>query len=80
MNWNFNNASDGVGAIFVLVALGSFAVTILWLFIGWRAMRAHERIARALEIFTHADEHDLDVQDLPPGAEEPPLPDSNRAE
>jgi len=30
-----------------LIAVGGVITTILWLVIGWRAMRAHERIAAA---------------------------------
>lgn len=33
----------------VLAVLWGVAVTVLWLVIGWRAMRAHERIAAAVE-------------------------------
>lgn len=31
--------------LFVLAAAWTFLVSVLWLVIGWRAMRAHERIA-----------------------------------
>ncbi len=27
-----------------------FAVTVIWLIIGWRAMRAHEKLAEAAEL------------------------------
>lgn len=33
----------------IMAVLWGIAVTILWLVIGWRAMRAHERIAAAVE-------------------------------
>lgn len=33
----------------VVAVLWGVAVTVLWLVIGWRAMRAHERIAAAVE-------------------------------
>ena len=33
----------------VVAMLWGVAVTVLWLVIGWRAMRAHERIAAAVE-------------------------------
>lgn len=33
----------------VLTTMFAVATTILWLVIGWRAMRAHERIAASLE-------------------------------
>jgi len=32
----------------ILTGLFALAVAVLWLWIGWRAMRAHERIADAL--------------------------------
>ena len=35
-----------MGAFAVLLA---FAVTVLWLNIGWRAMRAHEELASAVQ-------------------------------
>lgn len=44
--------NSGSGALGVLAAVASsafaIAVTITWLVIGWRAMRAHEQIADAL--------------------------------
>ncbi|MBK8180588.1 MAG: hypothetical protein IPK67_17165 [Planctomycetes bacterium] len=33
----------------VLTALFTLATTIYWMVVGWRAMRAHERIAETLE-------------------------------
>jgi hypothetical protein len=33
----------------VLVAMLAFATTVFWMIIGWRAMRAHERIASTLD-------------------------------
>jgi hypothetical protein len=33
----------------MLVVLWGLFVTILWLVIGWRAMRAHEKIADAVQ-------------------------------
>ena len=33
----------------IIAVLWAAAVTVLWLVIGWRAMRAHERIAAAVE-------------------------------
>lgn len=32
-----------------LIALGGLLLTIFWMVVGWRAMRAHERLARATE-------------------------------
>lgn len=36
-------------AVTLAVALWSFTTTVIWLVIGWQAMRAHERIAESLE-------------------------------
>lgn len=42
--------SQGVGALLAVVGgIFGIAVSILWVWIGWRAMRAHERIADALQ-------------------------------
>lgn len=44
-------ASSGTGwAVLLSTITGLFglAIAVLWLWIGWRAMRAHERIADAL--------------------------------
>jgi uncharacterized membrane protein len=32
-----------------LIALGGLLLTVFWMVVGWRAMRAHERLARAAE-------------------------------
>lgn len=39
----------GTGFLAILAVLYSLVITLLWLSIGWRAMRAHERIAKVLE-------------------------------
>ena len=42
--------SLGAGVLpVVLVAFFAFATTAIWMIIGWRAMRAHERIAATLD-------------------------------
>ncbi len=46
MNSSFSNHSFGFLA-FVAILWG-FLVTIFWMVIAWRAMRAHERIVDAL--------------------------------
>jgi hypothetical protein len=47
MNFNVNGAG---GVILALVTgLVGFSMSLLWLYIGWRAMRAHERLAAAAE-------------------------------
>jgi uncharacterized membrane protein len=33
----------------LLMGLVSFATTVFWMVVGWRAMRAHERIADTLD-------------------------------
>lgn len=38
----------GASLVAVLVSLFGLATTLVWLWIGWRAMRAHERIADVL--------------------------------
>lgn len=45
---NFN-VSGGTGALVVVMAMWGIAVTIYWMVVAWRAMRAHERLASAVE-------------------------------
>lgn len=45
--YEFSSTLGRIGV--VLTALFAVVTTILWLVIGWRAMRAHERIATSLE-------------------------------
>jgi hypothetical protein len=35
----------GLGNLAIVVALWGLLVTIFWMVVGWRAMRAHEKIA-----------------------------------
>jgi uncharacterized membrane protein len=44
-----NITTSGIGGLAVLVALAGVATTIFWMFVGWRAMEAHERLAKAAE-------------------------------
>jgi uncharacterized membrane protein len=44
-----NTFQVGTGFAAILALLYGAVITILWLSIGWRAMRAHERIANVLE-------------------------------
>lgn len=44
-----NATEASTGFLAVLALLYGAVITILWLSIGWRAMRAHERIADILE-------------------------------
>ncbi len=43
MNFQVSNSGDGF-AVVLFAAAGLFT-TIFWMIVGWRAMRAHERIA-----------------------------------
>ena len=47
MNMQFSNG--GFGGIATLVILWGLFVTIAWLVIGWRAMKAHEKIADSVQ-------------------------------
>jgi uncharacterized membrane protein len=44
-----NMTSSNVGGLAVLIALVGVATTIFWMYVGWRAMVAHERLAKATE-------------------------------
>jgi hypothetical protein len=45
-----SSATDGiVGVLVFLVPLAGIVVTIFWMVVAWRAMRAHERLASAAE-------------------------------
>lgn len=42
---------NGVGSLFaVLTVMAGIALTLFWMVVGWRAMRAHERLALAAEV------------------------------
>ena len=42
--------SQGVGTVLAIITgLFGVAVSIFWMWVGWRAMRAHERIAETLQ-------------------------------
>ena len=43
----------GIAGLGILSALVGIAVTLFWMFVAWRAMRAHERIAKALDRQNH---------------------------
>ena len=42
-------AVTGLGAITFLTALVGLASAIFWMIVGWRAMRAHEKLADTVE-------------------------------
>ena len=46
MTTNSGSGLDGMAGFLILVGI---ATTIFWMVVGWRAMRAHERIAEASE-------------------------------
>lgn len=51
MNMNFNGLGPDAQFLFFLAAAWGLFVTIMWLVIGWRAMKAHERIAESFREF-----------------------------
>ncbi len=46
---NLNTAMGGGAAVFAAMAAGLLSA-VFWMVVGWRAMRAHERLADASEI------------------------------
>jgi len=46
---NFTQSGAGSMALVVFTTLVSIVTTIFWMIIGWRAMRAHERLADRIE-------------------------------
>ena len=58
MSMSFN----GADAVWVAIATAvSVATAVLWLYIGWRAMRAHERLASAAEQLSRAGRNTMSV-------------------
>jgi hypothetical protein len=52
MQPTFHMSNGGAGAIelyAVFVVLWGLVVSIFWMICGWRAMRAHERLAESVE-------------------------------
>jgi hypothetical protein len=45
--------NPGFGILVVIGALWTFIITLFWLRIGWRGMRAHERLATGLDEIRH---------------------------
>jgi hypothetical protein len=39
----------GISVMVILIFLWGLAITILWLYVAWRAMRAHEKLAQSVE-------------------------------
>ena len=50
MNMSFNNADGWMLALFTIV---SYGIVIMWLYLAYRAMKAHERLAAAAEKLAH---------------------------
>ena len=46
---NTSLQSSGHEALFVITTVLAIVTTIFWMIVGWRAMRAHERIADKLD-------------------------------
>ena len=44
-----NMTSGDLGGLAVGIALAGVVATIFWMYVGWRAMVAHERLAEAAE-------------------------------
>jgi len=52
------NLANGASLVWILlVGAFSVAMSVLWLYIAWRAMRAHERLASATEQMARAPQH-----------------------
>ncbi len=47
--WAPMSFESGFTSWMVFVGLFGFATSLLWLVVGWRAMRAFERLARSIE-------------------------------
>ena len=41
--------ATNIGGLAALITLFGIATTIFWMYVGWRAMGAHERLAKAAE-------------------------------
>ncbi len=44
-----NMTSGEIGGLAAGIALAGVVATIFWMYVGWRAMQAHERLAEAAE-------------------------------
>lgn len=49
MNFTMNNSSGAATLLAVVTTIVAIVTAVFWMVVGWRAMRAHERIARALD-------------------------------
>lgn len=49
MNFTMNNSSGAGALLAVVTTIVAIVTAVFWMVVGWRAMRAHERIAQALD-------------------------------
>ena len=49
MNFTMNNSSSAGAFLAVVTTIVAIVTTVFWMIVGWRAMRAHERIAQTLD-------------------------------
>ena len=54
MNLNFSSGGGDLGFLVVIAMVCNFFVTIFWMVVAWRAMRAHEGIANAQDNLVRA--------------------------
>lgn len=58
MNFTLNQQGSGDVSgfqfLWIATAAWSLLITLFWMFVAWRAMRAHEKLARAQMDSTHA--------------------------
>ena len=43
----------GIAILPIIVFLWGLFVILFWMYVAWRAMRAHERLAKAVEEISH---------------------------
>lgn len=47
MNMNYSSFGGGDELFFLITVMWGLFVTSIWIIIGWRAMKAHEKIAES---------------------------------
>lgn len=52
----------GIGGFAILAFLFHIFITILWFVIGWRAMRAHEKMADYIELLVRLQRSERETQ------------------
>ena len=48
MNWQSTPGGTLFTVAMVMMTILNFCMAVFWIFVGWRAMRAHERLPDAL--------------------------------